>query len=159
MCLQGASYCGEEWASWMYLKAVPRCRECTLEDARLAVLRCTEGGIGRSNHYLPAHPLHSEGQMTHSNRFPWGRNLGMAYMDNFLDSINQLAKALKADRGKVWKTVGAWNPKKSLVFDHFYIVDFHSAVTFLDRDLRSEGWVKINLQSKDSQNRNGKKTP
>ena len=30
-------------------------------------------GIGRSNHYLPAHPLHSEGQMTHSNRFPWGR--------------------------------------------------------------------------------------
>ena len=28
-------------------------------------------------------------------------------------------------------------------FDHFYIVDFHSALTFPDRDLRSEGWVKI----------------
>ena len=28
-------------------------------------------------------------------------------------------------------------------FDHFYIVDFHSALTFPDRDLQSEGWVKI----------------
>ena len=28
-------------------------------------------------------------------------------------------------------------------FDHFYIVDFHSALTFPDRDLWSEGWVKI----------------
>ena len=25
-----------------------------------------------------------------------------------------------------------------LKFDHFYIVDFHSALAFLDRDLRSE---------------------
>ena len=30
-----------------------------------------------------------------------------------------------------------------LKFDHFYIVDFHSALTFLDRDLWSEGRVKI----------------
>ena len=30
-----------------------------------------------------------------------------------------------------------------LKFDHFYIVDFHSALSFMDRDLWSEGWVKI----------------
>ena len=52
--------------------------------------------------------------------------------------------------GLVWR-----NPKGFLIstmfrgssshfrFDHFYIVDFHSALTFLDRDLCSEGWVKI----------------
>ena len=28
-------------------------------------------------------------------------------------------------------------------FDHFYIVDFHSALTFAKRDLRREDWVKI----------------
>ena len=28
-------------------------------------------------------------------------------------------------------------------FGHFYIVDFHSALTFSDRDLKIEGWVKI----------------
>ena len=30
-----------------------------------------------------------------------------------------------------------------LKFDHFHIVDFHSALAFLDRDLPSEDWVKI----------------
>ena len=28
-------------------------------------------------------------------------------------------------------------------FGHFYIVDFHSALTFSDRDLKIEGWVNI----------------
>ena len=53
-------------------------------------------------------------------------------------------------RGLFWK-----DPKGFLIsikfrgaschsrFDHFYIVDFHSAFTFPDRDLRSEGWVQI----------------
>ena len=52
--------------------------------------------------------------------------------------------------GLVWR-----NPKGFLIstmfrgssshfrFHHFYIVDFHSALTFLDRALWSEGWVKI----------------
>ena len=30
-----------------------------------------------------------------------------------------------------------------LEFDHFYIVDFHSDLAFLDRDLLSEDRVKI----------------
>ena len=52
--------------------------------------------------------------------------------------------------GLVWR-----NPKGFLIstkfrgssshfrFDHFYNIDFHSALTFLDWDLRSKGWVKI----------------
>ena len=52
--------------------------------------------------------------------------------------------------GLVWE-----NPKGFLIstkfrgssshfrFDHFYNIDFHSALTFLDWDLRIKGWVKI----------------
>ena len=39
---------------WMYGEMLD-----VVRDARLDVLRCRERGIGRSNHYLPAHPLHS----------------------------------------------------------------------------------------------------
>ena len=51
--------------------------------------------------------------------------------------------------GLLWR-----NPKGFLIligfrectshFRVFYTVDFHSALTLPDRDLRSEGWVKIN---------------
>ena len=46
--------------------------KCTIERCKVGCIEMQRGGIERrSNHYLPAHPLHSEGQMTHSNRFPW----------------------------------------------------------------------------------------
>ena len=80
---------------------------------------------------------------------PWMRQSRVFQKNTFFEKQiggTHHASALRL----VWK-----NPKGFLIstkfrgssshfcFDHFYIIDFHSDLAFRDRDLQSEGWVKI----------------
>ena len=79
----------------------------------------------------------------------WALSMRVYHKNTFF--TNKLCPTHQASAwGLVWR-----NPKGFLIstkfrgssshfrFDHFYIVYFHSAPTFLDWDLRSKGWVKI----------------